>query len=213
MVALEAALAPLALSIAGVQTRARDRLTYLQQPDLGRKLDGRSRAALEDHARAARHPPDLVIVVADGLSAGATQIHAPALLAFLLPRLRGSSLTIAPLVAARYARVALQDEVGQVFAAQCALILLGERPGLAAADSLGAYFVLNPRVGNTDAERNCVSNIRPAGLPLAAAAETLEYLITESLRRRVSGTLLKDERRPAGGVAELQPAAPGSCKQ
>ena len=201
--ALEAALAPLALPIVRVQTRAPDRLTYLQRPDLGRTLDDTSRAALEDHAHAARQVKDLVIVVADGLSAAATQMNAPALLSLLLQRMPASSLTIAPLVAARHARVALQDEIGQALGARCALILLGERPGLAAADSLGAYFVFNPRVGNTDAERNCVSNIRPAGLPLAAAAETLEYLITESLRRQVSGTLLKDERLPAGDVAEL----------
>lgn len=193
--ALETALASLALPVVRIQTCATDRLTYIQRPDLGRRLDAHSRARLEHADSDPARGPDLGIVVADGLSATAAQSNAPALLLDLVPRLLRSNLTLGPLVLARFARVALQDEIGQILAAQACLILLGERPGLAAADSLGAYFVFNPRIGNTDADRNCVSNIRPSGLPPAAAAETLEYLITESLRRRVSGTALKDERQ------------------
>jgi ethanolamine ammonia-lyase small subunit len=202
MDALESTLATLALPVIRVQTCVPGRLTYLQRPDLGRQLESQGRAGLErlrhEQVRAfatADPRPDVVILVADGLSATATQAHAAPLLIELVPRLRAANLKLGPLVTARHARVALQDEVSQLLAGQSSLILLGERPGLTAADSLGAYFVFNPRIGNTDAQRNCVSNIRPAGLPIPAAAQTLEYLITESLRRRLSGTPLKDDRR------------------
>lgn len=202
MDALESALATLGLPVIRVQTCAPDRLTYLQRPDLGRQLESQSRARLEqsrhEQVRASATAdlrPDVVILVADGLSATATQVHAPPLLIELVPRLKMTNLTLGPLVTARHARVALQDDVGQLLAAQSCLILLGERPGLTAADTLGAYFVFNPRLGNTDAQRNCVSNIHPAGLPIPVAAQTLEYLITESLRRRLSGMSLKDDRR------------------
>jgi len=199
---LEAALAPLKLPVIRVQSCAPDRLTYLQRPDLGRRLDPASRSRLEQAAslvsakpKKNAQSPGIVIALADGLSAAATQAHAAGLLGELLPRLRRANLQPGPLVIVRQGRVAIQDEIGQALGAKSALILLGERPGLAAADSLGAYFVFAPRVGNTDAQRNCVSNIRPAGLPLVAAAETLEYLILESLRRKLSGPTLKDERQ------------------
>jgi ethanolamine ammonia-lyase small subunit len=112
----------------------------------------------------------------------------------LLPRLQADGWKIAPIVVARFARVALQDEIGQVLGTQLALTLIGERPGLGSPDSLGAYLVYGPRPGNTDAHRNCVSNVRPEGLPCEVAAETLHYLLTESCRRRLSGVGLKDER-------------------
>jgi len=177
-----------------VATAARDRLTFLQRPDLGRRLDDPSRYELQQAAQPDA-PPDLAIVVSDGLSALAVHRQAPPLLAALLPQLIGDDWNLAPIVVARFGRVALQDEVGHVLGARLSLTLIGERPGLGSPDSLGAYMVYAPRTGNTDANRNCVSNIRPEGLPLEAAAETLYYLLTEARRRRLSGVQLKDERK------------------
>jgi ethanolamine ammonia-lyase small subunit len=181
------------LSILRVASRVTDRTTYLQRPDLGRQLDDASRQRLSQVKVAG----DVSLVLADGLSATATQRHAAALCGLLVPRLRESRLAIGPLVIARFARVALQDEIGQALGARCSVILIGERPGLGTPDSLGAYVVFNPKPGNTDAQRNCVSNIRPAGLPLQAAADTLHFLIAQSLRLQLSGVNLKDDRPPA----------------
>jgi len=183
-----------------VKSRVADRTMYLQRPDLGRQLDDASRARLMH----AKQPGDVSIVLADGLSATATQRHAAALCGMLAAGLRESRLSLAPLVIARFARVALQDEIGQALGARCSVILIGERPGLGTPDSLGAYLVFNPKPGNTDADRNCVSNIRPAGLPLEAAAATLLHLLTQSLRLSLSGLGLKDDR-----AAVLGHQAPG----
>jgi ethanolamine ammonia-lyase small subunit len=211
--ALEAAIARMGLPVVRVRSAAPDRLTYLQRPDLGRRLEESSGARLTQMAENFDRAPDVAIIVADGLSATAVQSHAAAVLALLVPKLRAAKLEIAPIVLARLGRVALQDDVGASLRARCALILLGERPGLGAADSLGAYFVYDPRVGKTDADRNCVSNIRPSGLPLAAAADTIEYLITQSLQRGISGTALKDERvsLPLPGIPARVSCAPAGC--
>ena len=176
-----------------VESAAVDRMTYLQRPDLGRRVSHASRKQLEafDHSGAA---PDVAIIVSDGLSALAVHRQAPPLLLALAPRLSERQVSLSPVVVARFGRVALEDEIGQLLRARLAVILIGERPGLGSPDSLGAYLVHGPKAGNADARRNCVSNIRPEGLPIEAAAETLVYLITESLRRRISGVELKDDR-------------------
>lgn len=189
---LQREIASLGQATALVQTQAADRRIYLQNPDLGRRLSDASRQTIE--LLAAEHPEgfDLCVIVSDGLSAAAAHRQAEPLLRELLPALHDWKL--APIIIVRFGRVALQDEIGQILRARLAVILLGERPGLGAPDSLGAYLIHNPRLGATDADRNCISNIRPEGLLFRAAAEKLLYLLHESRRRQLSGVQLKDER-------------------
>jgi ethanolamine ammonia-lyase small subunit len=191
---MEADLGPLGLKVVRLASRAPDRVTYLRRPDLGRRLDQASEARLA----AARSPDgcDLAVVIGDGLSATAAQRHAPALASALVTGLRARGLRPGPLALVAQARVAVEDPIGAALGARAAVILLGERPGLGSADSLGAYLVFGPRPGRTDAERNCVSNVRPEGLPIPAAAELLLWLVGEALRRGLTGVELKDERAP-----------------
>ena len=184
------AVSDLGLPAVVVSTGAPDRKTYLTRPDLGRCLAPDSRDQLVAQASSA----DIALIVSDGLSAPAAERQALPLLKALLPLLRGEAWTIAPVVVAMHARVAIEDEVGQLLGAKAAIILLGERPGLSSPDSLGAYLVYDPRPGRTDADRNCISNIRADGLTPAAAASSIHYLLNESLRRRISGISLKDLR-------------------
>ncbi|MGI4885618.1 MAG: ethanolamine ammonia-lyase subunit EutC [Janthinobacterium lividum] len=187
---LLAELPALGLPVLRVHSQAADRPAYLQRPDRGRQLAAESRRAL---AARGPGPCDVAVVLADGLSATAVNAHAAPLLAALLPPLRAAGCRLGPLVLAAQARVALGDETGQLLGARLVLVLIGERPGLSAPDSLGAYLTHGPRPGLTDAARNCVSNIRPAGLGYAAAADTLFFLLREALRRGLSGVGLKDE--------------------
>jgi len=171
-----------------VHSDAADRAAYLLRPDLGRRLDEASRSALV----AAREAEcDVVFVVADGLSAAGIEAHAPPLVAATIAKLDG--LTIGPLVIAEQARVALGDEVGAAFDAKLVVVVIGERPGLTSPDSVGCYLTFRPRVGRHDAERNCISNVRTAGLAPVAAAAKLAWLIRASLRLSLSGVALKDE--------------------
>ena len=171
---------------------ARNRTTYLQRPDLGRKLA----THCEDELSRLNSPGcDLSIIISDGLSATAVHSQTIPLLDSLLPRLNSHRWRLSPIIVARFGRVALQDPIGNLVKAKIALILIGERPGLGSPDSLGAYMVFNPKPGNTDANRNCVSNIRPDGLNFEAAAETLYYLLTRSRQLQISGVGLKDERQ------------------
>jgi ethanolamine ammonia-lyase small subunit len=171
------------------QSQAPNREVYLRRPDLGRRLD---RASVERLQALAPDPVDLAVVLGDGLSAIATQRHALPLLRLLKLEL-GDTLRWAPLVIATQARVALADEIGALLQAKAVLMLLGERPGLSSPDSLGAYLTFAPKIGRSDAERNCVSNIRPAGLAPDMAAKRLAWLLREALRRRLSGVGLKDD--------------------
>ncbi|HEX8425878.1 ethanolamine ammonia-lyase subunit EutC [Hymenobacter sp.] len=187
---LLADLAPLQLPVLQVHSKAHDRQEYLQRPDLGRQLHEEAHALLKEHGT---QDADLVLILADGLSAEAVNEHAVPLLQRLLPKLRQAGFRVAPLVVAAQARVAIGDEIGKLLRAQVALILIGERPGLSSPDSLGAYFTYGPRPGLTDEARNCVSNIRPEGLNYDLAADRLFFLLSESLRRKLSGVQLKDD--------------------
>ncbi len=178
-----------------------DRATYLQRPDLGRTLDEASRSMLE---RAAPASCDLALVVADGLSALAIEQNVQPLLAELLPRLHGWML--APMVIVQQGRVAVGDQVGALLRARAVAVLIGERPGLSSPDSMGIYLTWAPRAGLSDASRNCISNIRPAGLAYAAAAHKLHYLLEQARARGLSGVALKDETD--GTVTQLPIANP-----
>ena len=187
---LLAALAPLQLPVLQVRSKAHDRQEYLQRPDLGRQLHEEAHGLLKEHGT---QDVDVVFILADGLSAEAVNEHTAPLLQRLLPKLQQAGFRVAPLVLAAQARVAIGDEIGELLRAQLALILIGERPGLSSPDSLGAYFTYGPRPGLTDEARNCVSNIRPEGLTYDLAADRLFFLISESLRRKLSGVQLKDD--------------------
>lgn len=172
-----------------VRSRAAERAEYLRRPDLGRQLDPGCARALRDDAG---DGCDLCLVVGDGLSSLAVARHAPALLSALRPQLP-QGLRIAPVVIATQARVALADDIGEALRARLSAILIGERPGLSSPDSLGIYFTYGPARGRNDAQRNCISNVRPQGLAYEAAAFKLGWLMREALRRGLTGVELKDE--------------------
>lgn len=182
-----------------VQSQVGDAQTYLRRPDLGRRLAEDSRAKLT----VAAGRPDVVFVVADGLSAGAVQAQAAPLIAACLPGLEG--LQIGPVVVARFARVALGDEIGACLGAKLCALLVGERPGLSVADSLGVYITYDPRQGRRDSERNCISNIHAnGGLSIEQAAEKLVWILGEALGRGLTGVELKENSGALG--------APGAAK-
>ena len=187
--ALAAAVAGFDLPVLTVDSAAPDRPTYLARPDLGRQLADSARAMLESHAVAT----DLVIVVADGLSAQAVERHAPPLLRVLLPMIKAEHWDLSPLILARQGRVAIGDAVATALGARAVVVLIGERPGLSAPDSLGAYITWHPTLATTDADRNCISNIRSEGVRYPEAAARLAYLLREMRRRGLSGVSLKDE--------------------
>jgi ethanolamine ammonia-lyase small subunit len=168
-----------------VRSAAPDRATYLRRPDLGRRLAPDTRLERGDY--------DAAFVIVDGLSAPAVHRHAAALLGAVTPLLE--SWRLAPLTVALQGRVAIGDEIGERLGARLVVVLIGERPGLTSPDSLGAYLTWDPRSGRTDAERNCISNIRAEGLSYRAAAGTLVFLMTAARSRRLSGVALKDESR------------------
>ena len=193
-----------AAGVAGAQdglvldSAAGDRGQYLQRPDLGRRLNLDSRARLQ----ALAPPPvadgfDIALVLVDGLSALALASHAAPMLSALMREIAAENYRLAPLCIVRQGRVAIGDEVAELLPARLVVVLIGERPGLSSPDSLGIYLSWMPRVGMNDASRNCISNIRPAGLGYEDAARKLHYLLAEMRRRQLSGVALKDESQSA----------------
>ncbi|ABD87272.1 ethanolamine ammonia-lyase subunit EutC [Rhodopseudomonas palustris] len=188
---LAAELAALGLASCEVSSRARGRRDYLVRPDLGRQLDPASHDALA--RRGVGAPCDLALMVGDGLSPTAVNARAVDVVRGLLPRLAAADLTIGVAAVATGARVALGDEIGVLLGARMVLVLIGERPGLSAPASMGAYLTFAPRPGITDAERNCVSNIHAAGISNDEAAYKIGWLLRESFARQISGVALKDD--------------------
>ncbi|MBA1203076.1 ethanolamine ammonia-lyase subunit EutC [Pseudomonas capeferrum] len=176
-----------------LRSAASDRDQYLQRPDLGRRLHEESAQALRDHAQANPGGMDVAIVIADGLSALAVHRHALPFLARLEEQSASDGWRFAPVALVEQGRVAVADEIGQLLGARMTVMLIGERPGLSSPDSLGVYFTYGPRVGLTDAYRNCISNVRLEGLSYGMAAHRLLYLMREACRRQLSGVKLKDE--------------------
>lgn len=178
------------LPVLQLHSRAANREQYLQRPDLGRLPDETS------VNRLAEQIPNngIVLILADGLSATAINQNAPGLLKVLIPKLLAAQYKLAPLCLVEQGRVAIADSIAAELGASLSVILIGERPGLSSADSMGAYLTYQPKPGLTDDARNCISNIRPDGLPVEQAADKLFYLILESLSRQISGVALKDNQ-------------------
>ena len=187
---LMAGLAGLGLQASQVCSRAGTRSDYLRRPDLGRMLDQASRRALAEIGAGAS---ELAIVIGDGLSPAAVNLHSVELVRHLGPRLTEARIGIGNVVIASGARVALGDEIGAALGARMVAMLIGERPGLSAPDSLGVYLTFAPRIGLTDEKRNCVSNIHGAGLSYNEAAFKIAWLVREGLKRQLTGVALKDE--------------------
>ncbi len=193
--AIAQAIAP--LPSVTVRSKAPDREIYLRRPDLGRQLD-------PANLTQPTGPWDAVFVIADGLSPVGVQRHAAPMLRACLDRLSGWS--IGPVVIATQARVALGDAIGAAMQAGLCVVLIGERPGLSVATSLGAYLTYQPRIGRRDSERNCISNVHEDGLSYGAAADMLAWLMTEASRRKLTGVALKDDRPAAASFPEPRPA-------
>jgi ethanolamine ammonia-lyase small subunit len=203
---VETGLRDVGLATLRVASAAATRDAYLRRPDQGRRLSQESRAALTQAPRQTARP-DLALVVADGLSSAAVHEQAVPVLAALVPLLARRVVTCTPVVVASQGRVALGDEIGEVLNARAVAILLGERPGLSSPASLGIYLTFAPRIGRTDAERNCISNIRAGGVTAEQGAHKLDWLLREAFSRQLTGVALKDESDtaplPGAGVGQL----------
>jgi len=184
-------------SVLRLHSEAADRATYLQRPDMGRRLSAASQMIVSKFTAADGDRRELAMVVADGLSALAVERHAVPLIRALLPGIEG--WRVAPACVVEQGRVGIGDEIGELTGARCCLVLIGERPGLSSPDSLGAYITWEPRIGRTDAERNCVSNIRSEGLSYEQAALQIAYYLTEARRRQITGVGLKITDRALKG--------------
>lgn len=181
------------LPLLHLHSQAANRQKYLKRPDLGRRLDDNCKVQLKDY-----HDADIAIIIADGLSAEAVNENATGLLKILIPKLIAADLSIRCICLTEQARVAIGDDIADSLNAGFSIVLIGERPGLSAADSMGAYLTYKPKPGFTDESRNCVSNIRKHGMSYKQAADKIFYLVSESFRRKLSGVALKDNESLLG---------------
>jgi ethanolamine ammonia-lyase small subunit len=180
---LRSQLSDLAVDIADVESMAENREVFVRRPDLGRKLSPK----VVNRLAALPHQQDVVIVLADGLSASAVTTNGVPLTRAIIKRLDGAAISVGAVILAAQARVALADPVGELLKARVSIMLIGERPGLSAADSLGAYLTSRPETGTPDSRRNCISNIRNGGLAIADAADAVVALVITMLKTGVSG--------------------------
>jgi ethanolamine ammonia-lyase small subunit len=187
----------------GVTSRVADHREFLLRPDLGRRLDD---ASLEVVRAQCSRDPDVQVIVADGLSAVACMGSGKALHDAVVRACQARGLTVGTPLCARFARVWLEDEIGQEVGAKVAMILLGERPGLGTGDGLSAYVVYDPRLGKTDGDRNMISNIHPRGTPIEDAARRLASFAAAMIEQRTSGVTLDLAR--LGEAAERAPRPP-----
>lgn len=172
-----------------VKSQVTSKEEYLLRPDLGRRLTNEAKHSLLPFLS----QTDLSIICMDGLSARAIDENLIPFLKLLLVEIKKTTISLSPLVLVRWGRVALGDEIASGLGAKMSLVIIGERPGLSSSDSLGLYLTYAPKIGNTDEVRNCISNVRPMGLPLSFAVQKTLYLIQESFRQQRSGVLLKDQ--------------------
>ena len=172
-----------------LHSQAAYRELYLQRPDLGRQLNDKSIELVNDYSNS---KAEIAIIIADGLSATAVNHHAISLLKVLVPQLQSANFKVGPVSLVKQGRVAIADDIGMHLKAKLSLMLIGERPGLSSADSMGCYITYSPKPGLTDESRNCISNIRPHGLTFKSASKKIFYLIQEAFRRKLSGVGLKD---------------------
>lgn len=191
--ALEKELRSHNLPVIQVHSAAAERTIYLQRPDLGRLLDEAARDKLAEYRAGTDEVFDIAVIVADGLSTKAIHENAVVFLDAFLPRAGRNGWRHPPVIIASQARVSIADEIGGLLGARLSIILIGERPGLSSADSMGIYVTFAPGKGRTDAERNCLSNIRSSGLPPDQAARQLEKLIIAAFDQKVTGVALKHE--------------------
>ncbi|TCC90067.1 ethanolamine ammonia-lyase subunit EutC [Pedobacter frigiditerrae] len=189
IVALSSKLESFSLPSTTLYSKVKDRTEYLQRPDLGRLLNQRSTKVLSDEIKNC----DVVICVADGLSALAINLNAFDVIKLLVPKIQQANWSLATICLVMQGRVAIADQIGEILKAKLSLILIGERPGLSAADSMGIYLTYRPKRGLTDDSRNCISSIRKGGLSAELAANKIFYLIQQAMGKRISGTGLKDE--------------------
>lgn len=188
--ALSADIKQFDLPVILLHSKAGNRAEYLQRPDLGRKLKKSSANQLKEYTG----DYDVSIIIADGLSAAAINENVIGLLDHLIPLFTAAKLKLAPVCFVEQGRVAVSDKIAHLLNAKLSIILIGERPGLSSADSIGAYMTYEPKPGLTDESRNCISNIRPQGLAFKPAAEKLFYLVQEAFRLKLSGVGLKDNQ-------------------
>lgn len=193
-----------------LHSKAQSRTEYLQRPDFGRRLNTDSSRTLESWTQESTKEVDIAIALVDGLSSAAVQVHGVSLVQNLSSALKRNGYGSAPIFLVEQGRVAIGDEIGEHVKAKAMILVIGERPGLSAHDSLGIYYTYMPRLGLTDANRNCISNIRPKGMSIDQASEKALWLVKQSFERQLSGVNLKDTAQMQSVLEGEQSTGPGN---